>query len=560
MENKSGTFNIFIPIIVFILMILFFFVYKLHKDYESLKTSSITAEKKSDSNKQEIKNIEQKSDSWSEMQPKLKDCVVQVFNQAAQFDWLEPYKTPSQTGGSGSGFFINDKGHFITNAHVVNQAKAIAVQIPSLGKEQFYADIIAVCFERDLALLKLKDEDLDEIKLALGKIPYLELGDSQKITRANEVMVLGYPLGQQSLKSTNGIVSGTLGSSENTGGRYLIQIDAPLNPGNSGGPALDRDGKVIGIVCSGIMTAQNVGYIITVNELKNVLNDLYNAKDKLLRKPYLGIFFNAGNAALTKFLGNPLPGGCYITGVYSGSLLDKVGIKSGDMLYEIDGHQIDCFGEIALEGYEDKLSLIDYVSFIPLDQEVKMAVYRNGKRKDFKFNFTSSKLPEIRVMYPDFEEIDYEIIGGMVVMQLTRNHLAYLINIAPELIKYEESKNQIEPALIITHIHPDSQAQRSRILIPGARLKEVNGVAVKTLAEFRDAVRKSLEMEYLTVKTYSDIFTAFPFKRVLEDEFRLSKMYRYPITPMAQELMKEFVKKHEKTSGPTAAGTPAAVQ
>ena len=120
------------------------------------------------------------------------------------------------------------------------------------------------------------------IKRVLGSIPFLPLGDSDLIHRSDEVLALGYPLGQQSLKSTTGVISGRE--------QHLIQMSAAINPGNSGGPSLNTKGEVIGINSAGIPAAQNVGYMIPINDLKIVLADLY--KVKLLRKPFLGVLFN----------------------------------------------------------------------------------------------------------------------------------------------------------------------------------------------------------------------------------------------------------------------------
>jgi S1-C subfamily serine protease len=475
---------------------------------------------------------------WAEIRSGLKDSVVQIFCHAGEFNWLEPYKSPTQREGAGSGFFVNDKGYIVTNAHVINQAKAITMQIPALGKERLDATIVGVCFDRDLALLKISPEDVEKIKKAVGRIPYLKLGDSSKVSGGNDVMVLGYPLAQQCLKSTKGVVSGRE--------RQLIQIDAPSNPGNSGGPVVNVHGEVIGILSSGFTDAQNVNYIIQVNELKVVWDNLFNPPaNKLIRKPFLGVFYNIGSNSLSKYLGNP-DGGCYITGVYKDSLLDKVGIKSGDVIFEVNGNAVDFYGEIKLSGSEDKIGLTDYVSFLPLDKDIKMSVYREGARKDFKFKFTQSKLPEIRLMHPDYEKIDFEVFGGLVVMQMARNHTPYLLMAAPDLIKFEEAKNQTEPILIITHVLADSQAARSRLLAPGTIISEVNGVAIKTLQEYRKAIRKSMDSGFLTLKTSNDIFVAFDLKKVVQDEMRLPQIYRYPLSDVVQELIKRYVEQNEK--------------
>ena len=92
---------------------------------------------------------------WRPVQERVKDTVVQVFAQIAELDLLQPYKTPTQASAIGSGFFINDEGDLITNAHVVDQAKAVWIQIPSLGKRIIDVDVISVSPERDLALLRV---------------------------------------------------------------------------------------------------------------------------------------------------------------------------------------------------------------------------------------------------------------------------------------------------------------------------------------------------------------------------------------------------------------------
>ena len=238
--------------------------------------------------------------------------------------------------------------------------------------------------------------------------------------------------------------------------------------------------------------------------------------------------------------------------MFEGSLLDKAGIKQGDMIYAVNNHPVDMYGEISATWCEDKISLVDYVSFIPMGSEVDVTVYRYGAKKDFKFDFEQSKLPAIRTMYPDYEKIDYEVIGGMVIMQLSRNLIPHIIQSAPELIRYEEPKNQIEPILVVTHVLPDSPAQRARIVAPGTRIVELNGTAVKTLDEFRQALKKSISSEYLTFKSFNQVFAAFNFKDILKCEERLSRIYRYPISETIQNLMKETLGKVETGSASVA--------
>ncbi len=481
-----------------------------------------------------IEKIVTKSEVWRPIQTKIKNTVVQVFSQVAEVDLLQPYKTPTQHSAYGSGFFINDQGDLITNAHVINQAKSIWIQVSSLGKRIIDVDVVGVSPERDLALLRVTDEGLAIIRKELGSVPYLSLGDSDIVHRADEVMALGYPLGQQSLKSTTGVISGRES--------YFIQISAAINPGNSGGPLLNTQGEVVGVNTASVLNAQNIGYIIPINNLKSILSDLY--KVKLLRKPFLGVLYNNASEALTEFLDNPQPGGCYVVEVVKNSTLNKAGVQCGDMIYEIDEHKIDIYGEMSVPWSEDKISIVNYVSRLSIGDDVRLIVYRKGERKEMTITFSQIELPAIHKVYPGYEEIDYEIVGGMVVMELTLNHLNLLIDHVPGLAKYVEMHHQTEPTLLVTHIFPTSQLYRTRSLAVGATINEVNGMQVGTLDDLRKALRNSAGSKFLTFKVSDNvarasdnIVIALPFDKVLAQEPQLSRDYKYPLTQTMKELI-----------------------
>lgn len=464
-----------------------------------------------------------KVNSWLDVQRQVKDTVVQIFSHVAEFNWIEPYKTPNQRETAGSGFFINDNGNIITNYHVVAQASSVEIQIPSFGLERFDVEIIGVSPERDIALLKLTEDSLKRITKKLGKLPFLTLGDSDLLLRSQEVLALGYPLAQSRLKSTLGIVSGR----ERLANSGFIQITAPINPGNSGGPALNTSGQVIGINTCGFPDAQNVGYIIPINEVRGALKDLH--KVKLLRKPTLGCIFTAATPEMVDYLGNPSQGGWYIAKVFDGTLLAHVGVKSGDMLYEINGHTVDLYGEIDVPWSEDKASLFEFLNRLNIGDSLTFTIYRKGTRKVFSFTYEHKYLLPIRMIYQEFEknEINYEIIGGMVIMPLTLNHVGMLMQHSPDLIRYSKIDSQHEPALIITNIFPNSQAFKARILRPSEIITEVNGDEVKTLADLRSSVLKSKETGYLTIKTDDNFYAVMALDKILREEDTLVNRYFY---------------------------------
>jgi serine protease Do len=494
-----------------------------------------------------VLELSSSSKTWRSVQERVHDTVVQIFSQVAAIDMLQPFKTPTQTSVFGTGFFVTDQGDIVTNAHVVAQTRSVWVQIPSLGKQIFDVDVISISPERDLALLRLTDLGLNTARHYLGAIPFLTLGDSDTVQRSDDVLALGFPLGQQGLKSTTGVVSGFE--------QGLIQTSAPLNPGNSGGPLINMRGEVIGINSSGVIEAQNVGYAIPVNDFKKIWPDM--KETKILHKGFLGIIYIPGSRAMAEYLGNP-DGGCLIIEVVENSPAAKGGLKTRDMLYEIDGYRIDHFGEIKVEWNEDKISITQYASQLVRGQQVALTVYRSGARVDLTVQMDISDSTSIRTIYPGYEEVEYEIFGGMVVMPLSMNHIRQLSEYAPGLIFYADLKRRNEPALIVTHIFPDSQLFRLRVLSTGGVITEVNGIGVRTLDEFRDAIRTSLSKKFLTL-SFADtstrisehMFIVLDMNQILVEEPTMSKGYRYKMTPFTKQLLSEVeVLKSSQASAP----------
>lgn len=511
-----------------------------------IQTANFELAKQIDIPTQVVEKVVSKSVLWRPIQDQVKDTVVQVFAQIAEFDLLQPYRTPQQYSVCGSGFFINEEGYLITNAHVINQSRTVWIQIPSLGRRIIDIEVIGMTPDRDLALCRVKPDGLEVIRSALGSVPFLPLGDSDMVRRSDDVLALGYPLGQQSLKSTTGVVSGRE--------QHMLQISAAINPGSSGGPLLNESGEVVGINSAGVTEAQNVGYAIPVNDLKIVLPDLH--KTKLLRKPFLGVLYNNASESLTEYLGNPQPGGCYIVEVVKGSTMAKAGVEQGDMLYEINGHKIDVYGDMNVPWSEDKISIVDYISRIPVGETVRVIVYRKGERKEFNIAFDLMELPPVRKIYPGYEKIDYEVIAGMVVMQLSLNHIHIMEKMVPGLVKFAEMKNQSESVLLITHIFADSALYRMRTLTPGSTINEINGIKVTTLDELRGALRTAFNDKFLTIKASDNLmrvsdnlFVVLPWDRVLEEEQILSHDYHYALSETSRALVAAYLERKQMNAG-----------
>jgi membrane-associated protease RseP (regulator of RpoE activity) len=146
----------------------------------------------------------------------------------------------------------------------------------------------------------------------------------------------------------------------------------------------------------------------------------------------------------------------------------------------------------------------------------------------------------MRIMYPDFEEVDYEVFAGLVVMELALNHIPLLFEDAPELVVYQQAEHIFEHRLIITHIIPGSLAQQARFLTIGDEFVMLNGKRVTTLKQLRNALSLSISTGFVTFSTKRAAMSVFSLKEVLQDEVRLSVDYAYPISPLMRRLIKKL--------------------
>jgi Trypsin-like peptidase domain len=185
--------------------------------------------------------------------------------------WLSPSSLFGQTA-SGSGFIIHPEGYLLTNHHVVASANQITVVVP--GKGSFAASVVADDDYKDLALLKIE----------VSNLAYLPIGESQKVKVLDTIYVLGYPLAP-ALGADVSASEGQVNAIRDSGKIPLLQIDANVNPGNSGGPVLNDRGEVVGVVVSKINAAfflketgsipERVNFAIPINEARGMVRQAY---------------------------------------------------------------------------------------------------------------------------------------------------------------------------------------------------------------------------------------------------------------------------------------------
>jgi len=236
--------------------------------------------------------------------------------------------------GTGSGFVFTPDGYVLTNSHVVSGARELRVTFPS--GESVRADLVGDDPPTDLAVVKAWASDL----------PAVTLGDSSALRVGQLVVAIGNPLGFQ-CTVTAGVVSALGRSIRSRTGRLIddiVQTDAALNPGNSGGPLVSSRGEVVGVNTAMIAAAQGLCFAIGINTASFVVGRLL--RDGHIRRSFIGV---AGQSVplirkLVRFHGLENEGGVLVVSVESGSPAERAGLRSGDILVGFGGkpvHGID---------------------------------------------------------------------------------------------------------------------------------------------------------------------------------------------------------------------------
>ncbi|MDX6770719.1 MAG: trypsin-like peptidase domain-containing protein [Elusimicrobiota bacterium] len=229
-------------------------------------------------------------------------------------------KTRAGRGGTGSGFLFTANGYILTNSHVVHGAAEATVALTD-GR-RFDAELVGEDPHTDLAVVRVRADGLAA----------LELGSSKTLRPGQLAVAIGSPLGFQTTV-TAGVISALGRTLRSQSGRLMdgiVQTDAALNPGNSGGPLLDSRGRVIGVNTAVIAGAQGLCFAIPVDTAKFVAGELI--RDGKVRRAWLGV---AGQEVRDSRRGALL-----VVGVEPGSPAELAGVRRGDMLLALDGREV----------------------------------------------------------------------------------------------------------------------------------------------------------------------------------------------------------------------------
>ncbi|MCG0275876.1 MAG: trypsin-like peptidase domain-containing protein [Thermosediminibacteraceae bacterium] len=268
----------------------------------------------------------------------------------------------TQSKSIGSGFIISSDGYILTNHHVIEGASEVYVTVKGFSKP-FKATVVGTDFELDLAVLKINSE---------SKLPFLTLGDSDKMRVGDWVIAIGNPY-RLDHTVTVGVISAKerpLSITDRSTGKTrvfknLIQTDAAINPGNSGGPLLSLNGEVIGINTAVNAEAQGIGFAIPINTVKEVLDELI--KTGGVARPYIGVYLQEITKDLADYFQLKSTNGALISYVVPGSPAERAGLQPGDIILKINDKAIKKPSDVT-----------EIISNTKINEKIVLLIYRNG--------------------------------------------------------------------------------------------------------------------------------------------------------------------------------------
>jgi S1-C subfamily serine protease len=245
--------------------------------------------------------------------------------------------------GVGSGIIIDDKGHILTNNHVIDGTDRLRVTLGD--SKQVSAKVVGTDEETDLAVVRAEPLEINS-KDAV-KFQPVNLGNSEELKVGQIVMAVGNPFGLTGGPTvTAGIISSLNRNVQFENGILeLVQTDAAINPGNSGGPLINTKGEVVAINTAKIPYGQGIGFAVPINTVKSILNDL--VENGHVTRPWLGISTVKLNPRIASFYRLPLVHGALIVNVEPYSPADNAGLRRGDIIEEIDGNKIESPSQIS---------------------------------------------------------------------------------------------------------------------------------------------------------------------------------------------------------------------
>ncbi|HEY9188204.1 MAG TPA: Do family serine endopeptidase [Bacteroidota bacterium] len=394
--------------------------------------------------------------------------------------------------GAGSGVIISSDGYILTNNHVVKDAdENNGIKVTTFDRKIFYAKIIGTDEYTDLAVIKVDAKNLEPAYL----------GNSDEVQVGQIVLAVGNPLGLNSTV-THGIIS-ALGRNINIiddkrtgyGIENFFQTDAAINPGNSGGALVDLKGAVIGIntaIATSTGYNQGYGFAIPINLAKKVAEDII--KTGKVRRGFIGIKMDNRmiDETTAKALGLSKATGVLVQEVVSGGAADKAGIKSGDVLLEVDGKEVSSPSQLQ-----------EIVARKHPGDEVKLKIFRDGKTFD-KVVTLMSKMEDSSLAESSTTK-EEETTTKSNKTEATFDNIGLSVK---NMTSEEKSKYKVDYGILVTKAKNFGIAQ-SRGIIEGTVITDVikkgSTIPIKTVGDFEKIIKESKSGDAFMVRLKTEI-------------------------------------------------------
>ena len=416
---------------------------------------------------------------------------IEVSTQVA--DYRTPWNSGRFGGGTGSGFLIGPN-RFLTNAHVVSNARRILINERG-SSVKHPAKVVYVAHDCDLAILEVEDA------APFAGLSHLDFGDVPQLE--SQVRVIGYPVGGDRISVTRGVVSRIdfrPYSHSQVDSHLVVQIDAAINPGNSGGPVLQNN-KVVGVAFQGLRQADNTGYMIPTPVIRRFLKDVEDGEyDHYVD---LGATeFALFNPAMRRALQLPDNGiGVMVASVTPEGPCDKI-LQAGDVLLSIDGKPIDNAGNIDVDG--EQVVLHEIVERKFEGDTVELEFQRAGEKK--KATITLTAFPAARIFALCYgERPRFVFFCGLTFQPLDLNLYATYQFSDPRVRKTYQNyvKDTIfkerEDVVILTRVESDALTTYIGGYA-GKMVDEINGVKVTSLKHAHELLYAEKQPEFITIK------------------------------------------------------------
>lgn len=343
------------------------------------------------------------------------DSVVKLYSATSSSDYKYPWQTPKIFNFTGSGAII-EGNRILTSAHVVNNTRFLEVQKENDPKK-YLASVKFISHQADLAIVEVQDKnffkDTKPLKLKTDVKP------------RDEIVVLGYPVGGNTISTTTGVISRIEYTRYVWSQEFLLalQVDAAINSGNSGGPAVDEDGKLVGIAMMTLKTADNISYIVPSIIINTFLKDIEDGKVDGFGEDGISVNY-IRNDSVKKYFGLNDEKGILITKVDYGT----EDFKENDIFLEIDGKEIANDATIDSKFGRVNASLMMHQKQIGDTLDIK--VLRDKKEISFKHTIKRGT-PLIKMEFD--QEPRYFIFGGLCFTPVTKNYTAAISNKADSI-------------------------------------------------------------------------------------------------------------------------------